>query len=297
MSAMRLRTLPLAASCVLVGSALGWNTSAQPILILLLALFTSWLLQILSNLANDYGDHTHGADNENRVGPTRALQSGVISKSEMFRAIIICASLTFVSGIALLWFAMGKAGLFAEALVLLAIGVASITAAIKYTSGKNPYGYRGFGDLFVFFFFGIVGVCGSAFLHDTHFDWRWLLPASSIGLFATAVLNLNNLRDHVNDRASGKKTLVVIMGFNRAKWYHLFLISTGWFCIAVLFSLQAETKFIGWIFIPLTVMLLNIRNVFRCTQPVALDPELKKIALSTFLFALLFFLSVGLRIF
>lgn len=286
--AARLRTLPLAASCSLAGTALALDESTNLWPILLLALLTTFLLQILSNFANDYGDYSHGVDNAERVGPERALQSGAITKKQMRYGLIICAVFAFMAGISLLWVSLGRSGLFYQALLFLAIGMAAITAAFKYTMGKNPYGYRGLGDLFVFLFFGIVGVCGTYYLHTKNWNNWILLPATAVGALSTAVLNLNNLRDHENDAATGKKTMVVILGFERGKIYQLILVTTA-FISSLLWMIRFNINFVEWIpLFALLIPLILLVKVFKTQNPADLDSELKKVALSTFLYSLTF---------
>ncbi|MDX9751254.1 MAG: 1,4-dihydroxy-2-naphthoate octaprenyltransferase, partial [Flavobacteriales bacterium] len=157
--AFRLRTLPLAASSIIVGSALALlaervNYNGAPqfrTAVLVLALLTAVLLQVLSNLANDLGDHQHGTDNAGRVGPQRAVQSGAIAPAQMKRAILICGLLALVSGCALIVVALGFS---LTTLAFLLVGLLAIGAAVKYTFGSNPYGYAGLGDVSVFLFFG-----------------------------------------------------------------------------------------------------------------------------------------------
>lgn len=162
--------------------------------ILIAALTTTLFLQVLSNLANDYGDFKNGIDNENRLGPQRTVQSGEIKPHHMLVGIIICGALALASGIWLLYEA-AKTTNIVIVLSFLLLGLLAIAAAVKYTVGKNPYGYRGLGDIAVFLFFGITGVAGTYFLHTNTIDWPELLPAVAIGMLATGVLNLNNLRD------------------------------------------------------------------------------------------------------
>ena len=210
-NAFRLRTLPLAFSCIIMGSGLAFGDGQFNSKVFVLALITTLFLQILSNLANDYGDFVKGTDNKNRVGPDRTLQSGLITKDEMVKAMWIIALLCSVFGVWLIYegtkgLDLHRAGFFAI------LGLAAMGAAVKYTMGKNPYGYAGLGDIFVFLFFGWLGVLGSYFLHTHTLNWELLLPASSIGFFTTAVLNINNMRDHLADAKSGKNTLVVSLG-------------------------------------------------------------------------------------
>ncbi len=291
LSAMRLRTLPLAASCILAGSSAAWSDSLSPWPILLWGLLTTFLLQILSNLANDYGDFAKGTDNANRVGPARAMQSGAISKREMEPALVIVALACLTSGIMLLHTALTPRGMFLHAIGFLMLGLIAILAAFRYTVGKNPYGYKGLGDVFVFLFFGLVGVCGIAFLHAGNFSLDWILPAMTIGLLSTGVLNLNNLRDHENDKTSGKMTLVVKMGFAKGKVYHVTLI--GLACISgIMWTVFFASGIIASAAaLPLIVQLGLLPKVFRTNNSSELDPELKKVALLTFATALLWFVG------
>ena len=209
--AFRLRTLPLALSSIILGSMLAYADGIFSWPVAILAVTTTLFLQILSNLANDYGDSVSGVDNEHRVGPSRSVQGGAITASQMRRAVFLFAFLSLASGIGLI--IVGTRGLQLEStLIYLVLGLGAIAAAIKYTVGKNPYGYQGLGDLFVFIFFGLVGVCGTYYLHTHQLPWDILLPAASVGLLSVAVLNLNNLRDRESDAASGKRTLVVKLG-------------------------------------------------------------------------------------
>lgn len=292
---MRLRTLPLAASSVFTGSAAAWQSSSHPITILILALSTTFLLQILSNLANDYGDFSSGIDNNERTGPTRTMQSGLITKDSMMRALIVCAILTFLSGLLLLWFAFAEANMFLAALLFLILGIVAIVAAIKYTMGKNPYGYMGFGDLAVFLFFGIVGVGGTYFLHTHTWNYEILVPAFAIGFFSVAVLNLNNLRDHINDKAGGKITVVVRLGFELGKIYQLLLICAGVFCCLLWEGRDGLSWESSIILLPVFIQLLLLPKVYKTAIPKDLDSELKKVAMLTFTYSLGLFVFAWLR--
>lgn len=279
---MRLRTLPLAASCIMAGAVAAAHDGGHKPLVIGLALLTTFLLQILSNLANDYGDYSHGVDNENRVGPARALQSGAISPSAMKTALIVVSALTLCSGLSMLWLAFGSAGLFTQALIWLIVGIAAIASAIKYTVGSSPYGYRGFGDLFVFLFFGLVGVMGTYMLNTALWSWMSLPLAICIGCYSTAVLNLNNLRDHENDRAMNKRTLVVMMGFVNGKVYQTSLIAVGTLALGSWLFVHNQNT-IGWLpLIPAFLQCLLLLKVWKTQVPQALDSELKKVALLTF---------------
>lgn len=287
--AFRLRTLPLAASSIMAGSALAWFHGAFQPAVLALALITAILLQVLSNLANDLGDHQHGTDNKERVGPARAVQSGAIPPAAMQRAMITCGVLAFASGIALILTALGTS---VPALAFLLLGSLAIGAAVKYTFGKKPYGYAGLGDASVLLFFGIVGVCGTFYLHTGRLDPLALLPATGFGLLSAGVLNVNNLRDIRNDKASGKITMAVRLGFEGAKGYHGLLIMGG-ITSLILFtalSFRAMPQW-GWL-ITFPALGAHLRTVLRAHDPASLDPQLKRLALATFFTALAF--SAGL---
>jgi len=291
LKAFRLRTLPLAFSSILLGCFLAAESGTFKWGTAIFALLTTLFLQILSNLANDYGDFVKGTDGDDRVGPERALQSGDISKKEMVMAIFLFSLLALISGICLLIVSLKPSNEFWFFLVL---GFLAIAAAIKYTIGKKAYGYQGFGDFFVFIFFGITGVVGTFYLHTQQLIWEILLPASSVGLLSTAVLNLNNMRDYYSDKKCGKKTLVVKIGLAKAKKYHISLIVLS-VVFALLFSILTdnyEWQLIYLLILP--VLFLNIKKVINFEETKDLDPELKKIALATLIFALTF--GVGLII-
>lgn len=263
--------------------------------VLILALITAILLQILSNLANDLGDHQHGTDNADRLGPQRAVQSGVITAAQMKRAMLICGALAFLSGCALI---TGALGLSITTLVFLLIGLAAIGAAVKYTFGNNPYGYVGLGDISVFLFFGIVGVCGTFYLHTGTLEWPVFPPAVAFGCLSAGVLNVNNMRDVVNDAASGKRTLAVRLGVVGAKTYHTFLVLIGIACL-VLFSFMffgprfpMDNRWM-WLFVlALPGFIVHLKKIWTTAEARALDPQLKVLAMGTFATALLF--SLGL---
>lgn len=287
LKAARLRTLPLSLSGIIVGSFLAYSNGHFNGLICSLALLTTIGFQVLSNFANDYGDGIKGTDNLDRIGPERALQSGVISPREMLNAIKLTGIITFLVAVILLYLAFGKVNI-GYFLLFLLLGLASIAAAIKYTMGKKAYGYHGFGDVFVFLFFGWLSVLGSYFLYTTQLDWTIFLPATSIGLLSVGVLNLNNLRDRLSDQKANKRTLVVKIGEEFAKYYHYYLLFVS-FLLALLytsFHFSSPKQFLFIIaFIP---VFRHLYTVYKNKDTTQLDPELKKLALSTFLFAILF---------
>lgn len=284
--AFRLRTLPLSFSSIICGSALAYHTGKFDILIFILALITTLFLQVLSNLANDYGDSKSGVDNDERVGPQRAVQSGMISLAAMKNSLIVFSIFSLLAGIALVLLAFSK-----EQLILVAVfvffGCASVWAAIKYTVGKNPYGYSGFGDLFVFLFFGLLGVAGSYYLYLQELSPAvWLLGAA-IGCFSTGVLNVNNMRDIENDRASGKYSIPVRLGLKRAKIYHYLLIVGG---LLLVFPLVISSQ-LWLVLVAFPLFILHIASVIQ-KNSAQLDAELKKLSLSTFVLSLLLFINV-----
>ncbi len=254
LQAFRLRTLPLAVGAITMGAFAANIDSVFKWDIYLLAILTAILLQILSNLANDYGDYKKGTDNEKRVGPTRALQSGAISEKAMLRAVILFSLLSLISGLILLKIGLQDFG-DTKTLIMLAIGLAAIGAAIKYTVGKNAYGYSGLGDLFVFVFFGVVSVTGTYFLMGTQFNWYVLLAATSFGCLSVGVLNINNLRDIKNDKASNKITLAVKLGRKKTINYQLFLTLTGFWALSI--YINTNTKPL-WFYIAFVVLWLPI---------------------------------------
>src|SRR5688572_12518696 len=285
LSAFRLRTLPLALSCIAMGGFLAASADAFRWDIFLLCILTTIFLQILSNLANDYGDSVHGADSIERKGPSRAVQSGAVSKDQMRIAVTIFVTLSLISGISLLLVSFGfewKAILF-----FFGLGVLSILAAIAYTVGKKPYGYAGLGDLSVLIFFGFVGVMGSYYLFTKRVSYFEFLPALSCGLFSIAVLNINNIRDIESDRKAGKFSIPVRIGRINAIKYHWFLISAG-ILSAILYNVMTLTTPWHWLF--LISVPLFIRNGWAVSNLPShkLDPYLKQMALSTLTFVLLF---------
>jgi 1,4-dihydroxy-2-naphthoate polyprenyltransferase len=288
--AFRLRTLPLAMSSVVMGSFLAVNEGIYNWVVILLAIVTTVLLQVLSNLANDYGDSQKGTDNINRVGPRRTVQSGEITAREMKRAVILFAGLSFLSGISLLYAVFTK--LNWELVIFLLVGLGAIVAAIKYTVGNKAYGYSGYGDFFVFLFFGIAGVIGTYYLNTNAFKWDILLPAMTIGLFSMGVLNLNNMRDIENDLRSGKRTLASRFGFNRAKIYQEVLIHSGGSAatIYVILNYQSPWNLLYMLLVPF--FLSDLLKIQKVSEKSRIDPYLKRLAISTLLFSFLF--GIGL---
>jgi len=291
--AARPRTLPLALSCILMGCFLAASTGTFSWTVAVLSVITTILLQVLSNFANDYGDAVNGKDTELREGPIRAVHSGAIPATTMLKAIIIFSVLALISGISLLTIAL-KGTPANTFWVFLGIGIACIIAAITYTAGKRPYGYVGLGDLSVLIFFGWVGVIGSSYLHTHIWNWDLLLPATSCGLFAVGVLNINNIRDIESDKATGKNSIPVRLGREKAILYHWTILCVGMACVLI-YTIHHFSGYTSLIF--LLSFPLFIRNglaISRLKKASELDPYLKQMALSTLLFVILFGLGTVL---
>ncbi|MCG8582780.1 MAG: 1,4-dihydroxy-2-naphthoate polyprenyltransferase [Bacteroidales bacterium] len=290
-SAFRLRTLPLALSSIIMGSFLAAYYNAFSWSILILASLTTLFLQVLSNLANDYGDTVNGADHAERKGPDRMVQTGAISLVSMRRAIILFSVFSLISGLSLIYLAFGNSSAYISLFFFL-LGLAAIGAAMKYTMGSNPYGYNGLGDVFVLIFFGIVGVAGSFYLYTNFFDWKVLLPAFSVGFLSSGVLNLNNMRDEESDKMAGKNTLVVKHGIKWAKTYHFTLIIAA-VVITTVFAIVNGFGLYQYTFVfSLPLFIRHLMVVNNAEDSADFDPELKKLALSTLVYVFLF--GVGL---
>ena len=286
-AAARPRTLPLALASIILGSFLASADRQFNWQITLLAALTTIFLQILSNFANDYGDAVSGKDTELRVGPRRAVATGDITKEAMLRGIIVTSVLSLVSGIWLLVVSFQKADASVFWFFLI-LGLLSIAAAIGYTNGKRPYGYAGFGDIAVLIFFGWVGVLGTYFLHTLSFNPILLLPATSVGLFATGVLNINNIRDIETDTMTGKRSIPARLGLSLAIRYHWGLLIAGMFC-ALAYTFLTEANWFSYLYLlAFPLFVLNGRAVATHKRPVELNARLGQLALTTLLFVVLF---------
>ncbi len=289
--AIRPRTLPLALANTITGSALAFSDGRFSWTIFVLAGITTMLLQVLSNMANDYGDFKNGKDTAERIGPRRTVQSGMISPIAMLRAILLVVVLTLASGSWLIIEGFSNFEMSATIPGIIFFGVlgfAAIAAAINYTIGKNPYGYKAMGDIFVFIFFGLVGVLGTYYLHVGTLRWSLLLPAASIGVLSVGVLNLNNLRDYQQDKKTGKRTMVVVLGIANARLYHIALLLDAFLMASVYTLLNYNCQW-QWIFIAaFPLVFRNIRAVQTFNDHRELYPELKRLSMASLLFAILF---------
>ncbi|MBT8323756.1 MAG: 1,4-dihydroxy-2-naphthoate octaprenyltransferase [Winogradskyella sp.] len=286
LSAMRLRTLPLSISGIVIGACMAHYNGAFNLVVFIIAILTTVSLQILSNLANDYGDGLRGTDNHNRVGPQRAIQSGKITPDEMFEAIKVNIIIIIFLVLALIYAAFGWNN-YLFILLFVALGVLSVYAALHYTMGDSPYGYRALGDVFVFIFFGFISVIGSYLLFTKQLDHLVFLPAVALGLLSVGVLNLNNMRDLESDKSSGKITMAVKLGINKAKQYHYFLIISA-MVISTLFAILYYVEPYNLLFfIAFVPLLLHLQAIKKASKASDFDGQLKILALTTFVFSLL----------
>ncbi|MDD7996250.1 1,4-dihydroxy-2-naphthoate polyprenyltransferase (EC [Kosakonia radicincitans] len=289
LESLRPKTLPLAFAAIVVGTVLAWWQGYFDPLVAVLALITAGLLQILSNLANDYGDAVKGSDKPDRIGPLRGMQKGAISLAQMKRALIIVIVLSCISGLLLVTAATQT---LADFIGFLVLGGLSIIAAITYTIGKRPYGYLGLGDISVLIFFGWLSVMGSWYLQTHMLIPAVILPATACGLLATAVLNINNLRDIDSDRENGKNTLVVRLGPINARRYHASLLIGALLCLA-LFNLLSLHSLWGWLFLLAAPLIIKqVRFVLRERDPRAMPPMLERTVKGALLTNLLFVIGI-----
>ncbi len=291
--AFRFRTLPLSVSGIIAGSGIALHDGFWNWYIFMLSLSTTVLFQIVSNLANDLGDSMKGTDNEHRVGPVRSVQSGLISMQAMKIAVGIFSLLSLFSALLLIFYAARNLDQQLIYFYIL-LAILCVIAAITYTVGKKAYGYRGLGDLMVFIFFGLVSVLGVYPLFANHLPIDILLPASSIGCLSVAVLNLNNLRDRENDERSNKRTLVVVLGEKKSKVYHVLLIVIGLISMATYLVIHSEYYSLLALIPSGVILTMHLDKVLKNKDPKLLDPELKKVAMSTFLLSVLVFVALNI---
>jgi len=285
-SAFRLRTLPLSVSGIIIGGCIAYYNGYFDYKIFGLAILVTLGFQILSNLANDYGDGVKGTDNENRIGPERAIQSGKITPEEMFDAIKVNIIIVIFLVFMLILSSFGTRN-FLYSLLFFVLGALSIYAALKYTIGASAYGYKALGDLMVFIFFGILSVMGSYFLFARELDHVLIFPACIVGLLSTGVLNLNNMRDLKSDAESHKITVAVKFGIKRAKIYHSFLIISS-LIMGIVFSILYFRSYVSLLFLIMFIPIIkHLLFVFKVKEPKLLDSQLKVLALSTFFLSIL----------
>lgn len=278
--AARPRTLPLALAGLAMGNLLAFKHNTFSWSVFIFSILTATFLQVLSNYANDYGDFKNGADNDDRIGPKRAVHSGDITEEQMFSAIVLFAILSLIFGVYLLYLASSVVNVM-WLITMLVFGLASIAAAYKYTASKNPYGYKGFGDIAVFLFFGLLAVLGAYFLQTGKVDVIMLLPACAFGFLSTAVLNLNNMRDIENDANSGKITIAVRLGLKNAKNYHYALIALAAACFTIFCCIKYSMWYQFLFLTPLILLYLHFTKVKKRATYLEFNPLLKELALSS----------------
>ena len=284
--AARLRAFPLALSCIGMGGFLAAERGLFDPIILGWAMITTILLQLTSNLANDLGDTIHGADHDDREGPSRAVQQGLITTTQMRIAVWITAILSFVSGLILTYLGVNS---MQDAMIFIGLGLLAVVAAVEYTMGKKPYGYLGLGDLSVFIFFGWVGVVGSFYLQTNVISWDIFLPASACSFFAVAVLNINNIRDIDSDMSAGKNTFALRLGKKGARLYHLMILAAGLIC-AMIYTIHVGGSWLYMIALPFVVY-----NGYQTSQKQTakeLDPLVRQMAFTSLIFVVLFGISL-----
>ena len=289
----RPKTLPLALASIFTGSALGYWANPQGFngLVMALCLLTTILLQVLSNFANDYGDHQKGSDTEERIGPLRGIQKGAISAKELKWGLILMVVASFLSGSFLIEIAYEN---LSDLLAFAGLGILAIVAAITYTVGAKPYGYMGLGDISVLVFFGLLGVGGTYYLQTHSIDSHIILPAIGSGLLASAVLNINNLRDIEQDSKAGKNTLAVRLGAYKGRVYHCILLSVAALCYLA-FAVATAISWTNYLFIlAMPLLAKHAIFVYRSQQPSELRPMLAQMSMISLLINILF--SLGLLI-
>ena len=289
----RPKTLPLALASIFTGSALGYWANPQGFngLVMALCLLTTILLQVLSNFANDYGDHQKGSDTEERIGPLRGIQKGEISAKELKWGLILMVVASVLSGSFLIGIAYEN---LSDLLAFAGLGILAIVAAITYTVGAKPYGYMGLGDISVLVFFGLLGVGGTYYLQTHSIDSHIILPAIGSGLLASAVLNINNLRDIEQDAKAGKNTLAVRLGAYKGRVYHCILLSVAALCYLA-FSVATAISWTNYLFVlAMPLLAKHAIFVYRSQQPSELRPMLAQMSMISLLINILF--SLGLLI-
>ena len=283
-ASMRLRTLPLSMGGVILGILLATADFKVNVWVAILIVLTTVCLQILSNLSNELGDVLHGTDTADRKGPQYGLNSGVLTIRQMKVLIGIFVAECIICGTAMTLVSFGTLWEMTPILVLL-MGAGAIMGAMKYTLGRNPYGYRGLGDVYVFLFFGLVAVLGSYFVASHTLFWRLLLPGAAVGCFSVGVLNVNNIRDMETD-AANRVTVAIRLGEKKAKIYQTVLIVLGWIFMLAYCQLRMFSWWHYLFVLTLPLFILHLRGVWKRTGK-ALDPMLSLLVMSTFLFCVL----------
>lgn len=280
--AVRPKTLPAAISPVLVGTAMAWADGLFSLFPAIAAAAGALLLQILSNFANDYFDFAKGADTSERLGPTRVMAAGLLSPQAMRRGMVVVVALAVLDGLYLV-----RVGGWP----ILAVGLASLVAAVLYTGGPFPFGYHGLGDLFVFVFFGLVAVAGTYFVQAGAFSVEVLAVAAPVGALITAILAVNNLRDIATDARAGKRTLAVRIGARNTRLQYVALLVLAY---AATFSLWLGFDRGAAVLLPLLSLPLAVKRAYTLytVTGTELNASLAATAQLSLIYSLL--LSLGL---
>lgn len=277
--AARIRTLPAAIAPVLVGTSLALGDGHFDPFAFVAALLGAIFIQVGTNLSNDYSDARRGADTEDRLGPVRVTAGGLVPPRQVLIATYVTFGLAVLCGIYLV--AVAGWG-------LIAVGAASILAGVLYTGGPRPYGYEGLGELFVFLFFGIVAVTGSYYVQVQHLPWQAFACAVPVGLLASAILVVNNVRDIDTDRRAGKRTLAVRLGRGRTRTLYTAMLAVAFACAPLpwVFDSMSAWLLLPWAALPLAVSLARVVRT-RVDGP-SLNGALARTGLLQLLFCLLF---------
>ncbi|HEX5307773.1 MAG TPA: 1,4-dihydroxy-2-naphthoate polyprenyltransferase [Solirubrobacteraceae bacterium] len=277
--AARVRTLPAAIAPVLVGTSLALGAGVFHPLAFVAALLGAVFIQVGTNLSNDYSDARRGADNEDRLGPVRVTAGGLVPPGRVLLATWITFGLAVLCGVYLVAVAGWE---------LIAVGAASILAGVLYTGGPRPYGYEGLGELFVFLFFGIVAVTGSYYVQVSELAWPAFACAVPVGLLASAILVVNNVRDLDTDRRAGKRTLAVRLGRERTRFLYTAMIALAFLLAPLPWPLGAMSAWLllPWLAIPLAVPL--VRTVRTRVDGPTLNGALAKTGMLQLVFCLLY---------
>jgi 1,4-dihydroxy-2-naphthoate octaprenyltransferase len=277
--AARVRTLPAAIAPVLVGTSLALGADHFDPLAFLAALLGAIFIQVGTNLSNDYSDARRGADTEDRLGPVRVTAGGLVPPSQVLVATYVTFALAVACGVYLVAVAGWE---------LIAVGGASILAGVLYTGGPRPYGYEGLGELFVFLFFGVVAVTGSYFVQVQQLPWEAFVCAVPVGLLASAILVVNNVRDLETDRRAGKRTLAVRLGRERTRLLYTTMVILAFLTAPLPWAFGSMTAWLllCWLAIPLAAGVVKV--VRTRTDGPALNGALAKTGATQLVFCLLF---------
>lgn len=273
LTAVRTRTLPLAMAGTLIAAGIAYRAGVFRLPVALLMAAVAMLLQVIANFADEYGDLANGLDDETRVGPRRGMQAGLITPGQMRAALVTLSLLALALGAALIYVSLAGGPAFTgdprgAGGALLALGVLAIWAAIAYTVGKRPYGYRGLGDLMSFVFFGPVSVVAGSFLYTHELDPLTLIPGVALGLLVMAVMHVNNMRDADDDRAKGKVTIANKLGDARMRTYYAVLVNLSAVLFIAYLAASGHLSVLG-----VVMVLISFVQLFRTEREILAEPD------------------------